>query len=206
MIVFNPTCQAARARACLCSTSQCSCHGPPAPRTPTAIGTAGSRQCVTTTKNDASCHRPDDAQVMDAALLMTALTKPDPRDFMALPYREIDWPGKLGGDVKGKRLGLVLDISVGLTPQPAVRTAIEAAAKAFERAGGASTPNDIIHRVSRIRIAILLRLQHSALQMWYDANVSRMASAPQGSSVPSDSPFSTHIGGKQLDAHRFSCS
>jgi aspartyl-tRNA(Asn)/glutamyl-tRNA(Gln) amidotransferase subunit A len=78
--------------------------------------------------------------VMDAALLMTALTKPDPRDFMALPYREIDWPGKLGGDVKGKRLGLVLDIGVGLTPQPAVRATIEAAAKAFERAGATIEP------------------------------------------------------------------
>jgi len=78
--------------------------------------------------------------VMDAALLMTALTKPDPRDFMALPYREVDWPDKLGGDVKGKRLGLVLDIGVGLTPQPAVRTAIEAAAKAFEHAGATIEP------------------------------------------------------------------
>jgi aspartyl-tRNA(Asn)/glutamyl-tRNA(Gln) amidotransferase subunit A len=66
--------------------------------------------------------------VMDAALLMTALTKPDPCDFMALPRQEIDWPGKLGGDVKGKRLGLVLEIGVGLAPQPAVRAAIEAAA------------------------------------------------------------------------------
>jgi aspartyl-tRNA(Asn)/glutamyl-tRNA(Gln) amidotransferase subunit A len=73
--------------------------------------------------------------VMDAALLMTALTKPDPCDFMALPRQEIDWPGKLGGDVKGKRLGLVLEIGVGLAPQPAVRAAIEAAAKVFERAG-----------------------------------------------------------------------
>jgi aspartyl-tRNA(Asn)/glutamyl-tRNA(Gln) amidotransferase subunit A len=79
--------------------------------------------------------------VADAALLMTALTKPDARDYMALPYQQIDWPGALGGDaqseLKGKKLGLLLDIGIGLTPQPAVRAAIAAAAKTFERAGAA---------------------------------------------------------------------
>ena len=48
--------------------------------------------------------------VADAALLMIALTKPDARDYMALPYQEIDWPGVLEGDaqsdLKGKKLVL----------------------------------------------------------------------------------------------------
>jgi aspartyl-tRNA(Asn)/glutamyl-tRNA(Gln) amidotransferase subunit A len=78
--------------------------------------------------------------VMDAALLMTELTRPDPRDFMALPYEKIDWPGLIGGDVKGKKLGLLLDIGAGLKPQPRVRAAIEAAAKAFEGAGARVEP------------------------------------------------------------------
>jgi Asp-tRNA(Asn)/Glu-tRNA(Gln) amidotransferase A subunit family amidase len=78
--------------------------------------------------------------VADAALLMTALTRPDPRDFMCLPYEAIDWPGMLADDVRGKRLGLVLDIGVGFPLQPAVRAAIEAAAKAFERAGAIVEP------------------------------------------------------------------
>ncbi len=78
--------------------------------------------------------------VADAALAMTALTKPDPRDFMALPYEEIDWPGRLDADLKGKKLGLLLDVGVGLKPQPAVRQAVEAAAKAFERAGAIVAP------------------------------------------------------------------
>src|SRR5215510_9397341 len=77
--------------------------------------------------------------VADAALLMTALAKPDARDYMALSYQEIDWPGVLEGDIqtdlKGKKLGLLLDIGIGLAPAPAVRTAVTAAAKAFERAG-----------------------------------------------------------------------
>jgi aspartyl-tRNA(Asn)/glutamyl-tRNA(Gln) amidotransferase subunit A len=78
--------------------------------------------------------------VNDAALLMTVLTRPDPRDYMALPYEPIDWPGGLAGDVKGKTLGLMIDAGVGITPQPAVRAAIEAAAKAFEGAGAIVAP------------------------------------------------------------------
>ena len=65
--------------------------------------------------------------VADAALLMTALTKPDPRDFMALPYEEIDWPALLAADVKGKRLGLVVEIGVGLKPEPVLAPRIDVA-------------------------------------------------------------------------------
>ncbi|MGA2124589.1 MAG: amidase [Xanthobacteraceae bacterium] len=78
--------------------------------------------------------------VTDSALLMNVLTRPDPRDFMALPYEACDWPGSLEQDIKGKRLGLVLDIGVGMKPQPAVLHAIEAAAKEFERAGAIVEP------------------------------------------------------------------
>ncbi|HYV05793.1 MAG TPA: amidase [Blastocatellia bacterium] len=73
--------------------------------------------------------------VTDAALLLNVLTKPDPRDYMALPYEARDWTEALVGEVRGKRLGLLLEIGAGTTPQPAVRRAIEAAAKTFEEAG-----------------------------------------------------------------------
>jgi aspartyl-tRNA(Asn)/glutamyl-tRNA(Gln) amidotransferase subunit A len=73
--------------------------------------------------------------VADAALLMTVLAQPDSRDYMALPYQAIDWRGSLSNGVKGKKLGLLLDIGVGLRPQPAVRDAVEAAARIFEHAG-----------------------------------------------------------------------
>ncbi len=82
--------------------------------------------------------------VADAALLLTALTKPDARDYMALSYQEIDWPGAAAGDavagVRGRKLGLLLDIGVGLPAQPAVRDAVIAAAKAFEQAGAIVEP------------------------------------------------------------------
>jgi Asp-tRNA(Asn)/Glu-tRNA(Gln) amidotransferase A subunit family amidase len=78
--------------------------------------------------------------VADAAMLMNVLTKPDPRDYMALPYESRDWPGSLTGEVRGKKLGLLIEIGVGITTQPAVRRAIEAAAKAFEDAGAIVEP------------------------------------------------------------------
>jgi aspartyl-tRNA(Asn)/glutamyl-tRNA(Gln) amidotransferase subunit A len=82
--------------------------------------------------------------VADAALLMTALTRPDARDYMALPFQDIDWPGVAGVDaaaaVKGKKLGLMLDIGAGMPVQPAVRAAVTAAANAFAQAGAIVEP------------------------------------------------------------------
>ena len=43
--------------------------------------------------------------------------------------------GDAQSDLKGKKFGLLLDIGIGLAPQPAVRAAVTAAAKAFEHAG-----------------------------------------------------------------------
>ncbi len=82
--------------------------------------------------------------VADAALLLTVLTKPDARDYMCLPYQEIDWPAVTSGDaataVRGKKLGLLLDIGAGMPLQPAVRDAIVAAAGLFEQAGAIVVP------------------------------------------------------------------
>jgi aspartyl-tRNA(Asn)/glutamyl-tRNA(Gln) amidotransferase subunit A len=61
---------------------------------------------------------------------------------MSLPYDSRDWLGSLVGEVRGKKLGLLLDIGVGIRPQPAVRSAIETAAKTFEQAGATVEPVD----------------------------------------------------------------
>ena len=78
--------------------------------------------------------------VTDTALLMNVLTKPDPRDYMALPYDARDWLEALRDEVRGKRLGLLIEIGVGIKPQPAVRRAIETAAKALQDAGAFVEP------------------------------------------------------------------
>jgi aspartyl-tRNA(Asn)/glutamyl-tRNA(Gln) amidotransferase subunit A len=78
--------------------------------------------------------------VRDAALLLHELAKPDPRDYMCLPYEARDWAALLRPDVKGKKLGLVLDIGAGIKVQPAVRAAVQKAAEAFEAVGAKVEP------------------------------------------------------------------
>jgi Asp-tRNA(Asn)/Glu-tRNA(Gln) amidotransferase A subunit family amidase len=73
--------------------------------------------------------------VADAALMMTAITRGDARDFMSLPPGAIDWMD-LAGDVQGLRIGLMTEAGAGTPVEPAVRAAVEAAARVFE-AGGA---------------------------------------------------------------------
>ena len=78
--------------------------------------------------------------VMDSALLMNHLTLPDGRDYMSLPYLEQDYPKLLDGEVKGLKIGLLLDAGLGIPVQPAVQDAVERAAKLFESAGAHIEP------------------------------------------------------------------
>ena len=77
--------------------------------------------------------------VADTALLMGVLSRPDSRDTMSLPYQEIAWD-RLERDVRGLRLGLMMDAGWGLPVDPEVRAAVEAAARAFEAAGAIVEP------------------------------------------------------------------
>ena len=72
--------------------------------------------------------------VADAALSMTLLSQPDWRDHMSLPPQHIDWL-QLERDLRGLKIGLLMDAGWGLPVEPEVRAAIEAAARAFEAAG-----------------------------------------------------------------------
>lgn len=77
--------------------------------------------------------------VADSAALMNLLSKPDARDFMSLPFENVDF-------VKGTetfseknlynlRIGFLPDMKVGLAVHPEVRAAAAAAAKALQTAG-----------------------------------------------------------------------
>jgi len=72
--------------------------------------------------------------VADAALMMGVLAQPDDRDTMSLPAQSIDWQ-RLERDVAGLRIGLMMDVGVGLPVDAEVAAAVEAAAKQFEAAG-----------------------------------------------------------------------
>ena len=77
--------------------------------------------------------------VEDAALLMQMLSKPDARDTMSLPPADIDWTA-LRRDVKGLRIGLLMDAGWGLPVEPETATAVQAAARDFEAAGAIVEP------------------------------------------------------------------
>jgi Asp-tRNA(Asn)/Glu-tRNA(Gln) amidotransferase A subunit family amidase len=77
--------------------------------------------------------------VADAALMMAAITRPDPRDFMNLPPAELPWHD-LAGDVRGLRIGLLQDAGAGTAVEPAVRAAVEAAAALFAAGGAVVEP------------------------------------------------------------------
>jgi len=72
--------------------------------------------------------------VADAALMMAVLSKPDARDFMALPVQDIDWEIR-AANPKGLRIGLLTDMQVGLKVEAQIKAAVVAAARALEKAG-----------------------------------------------------------------------
>ena len=75
--------------------------------------------------------------VADSALFMQVLSRPDERDSMNLPYQEIAWHefDQGAGKLKGLRIGLMLEAGCGLAVETEVKTAVEHAARLFERAG-----------------------------------------------------------------------
>lgn len=77
--------------------------------------------------------------VHDAALMMAELSRPDLRDTTSLPYQAIAWTD-LDLELKGLRIGLMLDAGWGLAVEPAIAAAVQAAARAFEAAGAIVEP------------------------------------------------------------------
>lgn len=80
--------------------------------------------------------------VQDAALLMQVLSQPDARDCMSLPPQAIDWSLAWRQDkpLKGLRIGLLLQAGCGLPVEPAIRAAVEQAARLLEGQGAIVTP------------------------------------------------------------------
>jgi aspartyl-tRNA(Asn)/glutamyl-tRNA(Gln) amidotransferase subunit A len=77
--------------------------------------------------------------VDDNALMMSVLSKPDHRDGMSLPVQDIDW-ANLSVNLRGLRIGLLLDAGVGIAVEPAVKAAAEQTAKFFADRGAIVEP------------------------------------------------------------------
>ncbi|MDQ0457228.1 amidase [Rhizobium paknamense] len=80
------------------------------------------------------CAGPMTRRVEDAAFSMFTLSRTDWRDGTSLPPNEIDWMD-LDIDVKGLRIGLMLDAGCGLPAEPEIKEAVTKAARMFEAAG-----------------------------------------------------------------------
>ena len=72
--------------------------------------------------------------VTDAALMMGVLAHPDDRDTTSLPAEAIAWL-QLDLDVRGLRIGLLLDAGCGLPVDAEIAAAVQAAADRFAAAG-----------------------------------------------------------------------
>lgn len=77
--------------------------------------------------------------VADAALLMSIMSRPDDRDWTSLPPATLPWD-RLDLDVRGLRVGLVLDAGCGADVDPEVRAIVEEAAGVFATAGALVEP------------------------------------------------------------------
>ncbi len=80
------------------------------------------------------CAGPMTRSVEDAAYAMATLSRPDWRDGTSLPPNDFDWLD-LDIDVRGMRIGLMMDAGCGLAVEDEVKDAIRAAARRFEAAG-----------------------------------------------------------------------
>jgi aspartyl-tRNA(Asn)/glutamyl-tRNA(Gln) amidotransferase subunit A len=76
--------------------------------------------------------------VDDAALMMSVLSRPDRRDGMGLPPDNINWK-TLDKPLRKLRIGLMLDLGVGLPLEQEVCNVAANAARAFEAAGAIVT-------------------------------------------------------------------
>ncbi|MFV3130979.1 amidase [Niveispirillum sp. KHB5.9] len=77
--------------------------------------------------------------VADSALMMAVLSRPDERDHMSLPPADLPWQD-LAIDMRGLRIGLMLEAGCGLAVDPAITQAVQAAAQAFSDAGAIVEP------------------------------------------------------------------
>ncbi len=77
--------------------------------------------------------------VADAALMMASLSQPDARDYMSLPPQDLEWQVQ-PANVRGLRIGLMMEAGCGVPPSPQVRVAVERAAQDLADAGAHIVP------------------------------------------------------------------
>ncbi|WP_137134510.1 amidase [Rhizobium sp. FKY42] len=85
------------------------------------------------------CAGPMTRCVEDSAIAMEPLSRPDWRDGTSLPPNDFNWLD-FDIDLKGLKIGLMLDAGTGLAAEEEVQDAVKAAARLFEQAGADIIP------------------------------------------------------------------
>ena len=78
--------------------------------------------------------------VDDTALLMAALSLPDDRDATRLPQQAIDWSDTSPRQLRGLKIGLLMDAGWGIAVDAEIAAAVRDAARRFEEAGATIEP------------------------------------------------------------------
>ncbi|WP_413283582.1 amidase [Vibrio sp. MA40-2] len=72
--------------------------------------------------------------VDDAIMVMPTISRPDHRDATSVKYENLQW-NVPAADVRGMKIGLILDAGCGIDAEPEVKAAVIQAAKQFEAEG-----------------------------------------------------------------------
>lgn len=111
--------------------------------------------------------------VVDAALVMNVISRPDVRDFSALPYDPRDYREGLDSGVRGARIGLLEHMGFGPAVDPQVHHKLMQAARVFETLGAVvepipplfgQTPEPDFDRVLHLRTYLLFSTMTNAQQ------------------------------------------
>jgi amidase/aspartyl-tRNA(Asn)/glutamyl-tRNA(Gln) amidotransferase subunit A len=106
------------------------------------------------------CVGPLTRTVADAALILNVIAKPDRRDYWTLPQTKENFYHDLPLNLKGLKLGMLLDIGFGPSVSPVVSHAVEKVTDLFEEPGAIVAPIslsfdfdplEVIERFFRVR-------------------------------------------------------
>jgi aspartyl-tRNA(Asn)/glutamyl-tRNA(Gln) amidotransferase subunit A len=106
--------------------------------------------------------------VRDAALVLQAIAGPDPRDPTAARWPVPDFSAELEDGARGLRLGLLEDYAADPLAGPAVRAAVQQAARALAEAGAAVEPVrlPIVRQAGPVSTAIMFAEAASVHLRW----------------------------------------
>ncbi len=115
--------------------------------------------------------------VADSALLLNVLTRPEPRDSFAIPYRGIDYLDQLDGGVAGLRIAWSPDLGFGVA-DPAVVAGMQPAIDALVKAGANVQPVSLDLSGMRHTMDVIWRASHAAIVR--DFNGAQLAALDPG--------------------------